>query len=642
MPDTPNQSRLFVLHIEDNAGDRALVRAMIEERWPDCDIVAAQSMDDVRRALAGHRFDIVLSDFSMPHFDGGSALQVVQQHDRSLPFIFVSGTIGEEHAVQVLKQGATDYIIKDRLGRLVPAIERALEDVRERLRHEETERRAAQRIREQAELLNKAHDAIIVSDLDHRVVYWNRGAERLLGWTQAETVGQPLSRFLSLAERPADGTAADDWRAEIAVRHKDGRALNLETHTTLIRDDAGRPTAQLSIASDVTEKVQLREQFFRAQRLESIGMLAAGIAHDLNNVLAPILMAPALLRLHATDAGDLKMLDILEKSAERGSALVQQILGFANGVGGERRPLQVKHVLRDLAAFIEQTFPKAITLETKIPGDLWPVVASATQLHQVLLNLCVNARDAMPQGGVLRLSAQNVSVAPAAEVTVEQRRPGFWLMVEVADNGIGMAPEVVARMWEPFFTTKAPGKGTGLGLSTVRGIVESHGGFVTVQTAPAQGTRFQVYLPAKPSAGETHSPFKAAAAPQGSGELVFVVDDEAPIRDVITRVLTAQGYRVLSAADGVEAVAAVAARSEQIQVVIIDQHLPGMDGAVLASIFRRLNPKLRLLGVSGHAIDEKAFRDRRLALDAFLPKPFTVQALARAVHDLLAREGAVT
>lgn len=631
-------SPLRILHIEDNTGDLALVRALLEERWPGCLVTVAQSTEEVRRALGKQPFDIVLSDFSMPHFDGGRAMQIVHEHEPLLPFIFVSGTIGEDHAVQALKEGATDYILKDRLGRLVPAIERALDDVRTRLRHAESERQAAQRIREQAELLNKAHDAIMVSDLENRVVYWNRGAERLLGWTAAETFGQPLSRFVTAPEWPAGGDGGDDWRGEVSVRHKDGRPLTLETHTTLIRDDGGQPTARLSIGSDVTEKVQLREQFFRAQRLESIGMLAAGIAHDLNNVLAPILMAPAMLRMRATDPGDLKMLEILEKSAERGSALVKQILGFANGVGGERRPLQVKHVLRDLAAFVEQTFPKTIKLETKIPGDLWPVVASATQIHQVLLNLCVNARDAMPGGGGLRLTAQNVSVAPTA-TTSEQRRPGTWILIEVADTGTGMPPEVLARIWDPFFTTKAPDKGTGLGLSTVRGIVEGHGGFVNVQTAPGHGTQFQVYLPATPSDGDTRSPLRPTATPQGSGELIFVVDDEPPIRDVITRVLTAHGYRVLAAADGVEAVAAVAGRSEQIRVVIIDQHLPGMDGTVLASIFRRLNPKLRLLGVSGHAVDEKAFQENKAPLDAFLAKPFTVEALARAVHDLLAREG---
>ncbi|HVU31854.1 MAG TPA: PAS domain S-box protein [Opitutaceae bacterium] len=761
-------SPLRILHIEDNVNDAELVHALLQEQWPECNITRVQSDAELATAIRIGSFDLVLSDYSLPHFDGGSALTLVHRHLPSVPFIFVSGTIGEDNAVEALKRGATDYIIKDRLGRLIPAITRALADVAERVRHGEVEAKlremqqrlqefaehspdvfwfiapdperyvyispavagvfgrtpddfygtrsgweaavhpedrgrvrevyaaclegtaagfqeeyrilrpdgaerwisdtgtvirdaagriahlsgiardvtdahlAAQQIREQADLLNQAHEAIIISSLDHRVIYWNRGAERLIGWNAGEALGQEFVEFivtpdqLMFAAALAAATSAGEWRGELRVRHKNGRNPIMEMHATVIRDESGRPKAHLTICSDVTEKHELREQFYRAQRLESIGMLAAGIAHDLNNVLAPILMAPQMLRLHTTNPGDLKMLDVLEKSAERGAGLVRQILGFANGLGGEHRPLQVKHLLRDLASFIDQTFPKSIKLDANIPTALWPVLGSATQVHQVLLNLCVNARDAMPQGGVLRLGARNLVLETGEARRLGKTADGAWLVIHVEDTGTGIPGEVLERIWDPFFTTKAD-KGTGLGLSTVRGIVESHGGFIDLQTALGKGTRFDVYLPASEVPDETIGGDRSADLPRGAGQLVFVVDHEPGVRDIITSALAKFGYRALSAADPVEAVAAVAARGQEIQLIIADQQLPAMEAGMLVSMFRRLNPKIRLLAVSGHSEDEKAYKMGKLPVDGFLEKPFTVEALCTTVHQILTK-----
>ena len=505
-----------------------------------------------------------------------------------------------------------------------------------------TRRHAAElQIREQADLLNHAYDAIIVTDLESRVIFWNRGAEKLYGWTAAEAMGQ-ISPALFGPENVAELTGpfaavakTGEWRGELHLHDRSGRSIVVKSNFTRILDDQGRPKARLGISSDITANRQLEEQFFRAQRLESIGLLAAGIAHDLNNVLAPILMGAPMLRLRTKDPMDIKLLGSMEKSAERGASLVRQILGFAHGVGGSPQPVQMKHLARDIIAVIEETFPKTITFEHNLPPDLWVISANPTQMHQVLLNLCVNARDAMPNGGTLRLEVRNAVLdEPAA--TMKGAQPGSYLVLEVGDTGTGIAPDILEHIWEPFFTTKAANQGTGLGLSTVRGIVEKHSGFITVKTAVGKGTTFQVYLPASETVtgALTNSPLPSVQ--RGHGELILIVDDEADIREVVSATLISHGYRVLVAADGLEAVALFAPRSTEIKLVITDLHMPGLEGGTLAIVLRRLDPGVRLLAMSGLS----AGRSRNAPLpgifqDAFMMKPFTIETLLKTVHRQL-------
>lgn len=383
------------------------------------------------------------------------------------------------------------------------------------------------------------------------------------------------------------------------------------------------------------ERAVMDEQFLRAQRLESIGMLASGIAHDLNNVLAPIILAAPELREHATHPDDLRIISSLEKSAERGVALVRQILAFAQGVGGGRQLVDVRHLLRETANVIRETFPKNIRLEDNIPSNLVPIMADPTQIHQVILNLCVNARDAMPSGGTLRLRAENCRLDQEAASKFEGAAAGSWLVLHIEDSGSGIPDETLSHIWEPFFTTKEAGKGTGLGLSTVRGIVESHKGFISLKTLPGHGTTFRVYLPATeiPASGATAVPARTRVV-QGKGELVLIVDDEPQIRDVTAAILSRHGYRVLIAGDGIEAVALFAPRSSEISVVVTDLRMPNLDGAALAHIVRRLNPSVKTLAVSGLSSGADAAEMKRLA-GAFLYKPFKADALLQAVASLL-------
>lgn len=627
-----------ILHLEDDANDAELLRALLRAEWPDCEItlVGDRTAFSDRLKRGGH--DLILSDFKLPGFSGLEALQLVRATAPDLPFIFVSGTIGEDLAIEAIQAGAADYVIKDRLKRLPTAIARALRENRDRqIRH-----RTEAVLREQAEYINKARDAIVVTSLEGLITFWNDGAERLSGWRRDEVKDRPMAELIAPGQdervnsirRFVDETGA--WQGEIRIQTKSGTPLEFDLRITVLRDAAGRPTGRLNIGTDITEKKKLQEQFFRAQRLESLGMLAAGIAHDLNNVLTPILMAGPMLRIRATDPLDLRLLGTLEHSAERGASLVRQILAFAQGTAGEPRLLQIKHLVRDVIVLIEETFPKSIELEQSIPNDLWPVTANPTQIHQVLLNLCVNARDAMPNGGRLRLAMCNRRLDAVQAAAIPEARPGPFMVIEVSDNGSGIRPEVLAHIWEPFYTTKGEGKGTGLGLSTVRGIVENHQGFITLQTTVGAGTTFEVYLPATEAEAADRLEPGPAPAPRGNGELLLLVDDESANRDVAQATLARQGYRVLAAASGAEAVSVFIPRADEIRLLITDVHMPTIDGAALSHILRRFRPGLKILALSGLSQSPGAETERpeEFASD-FLAKPFKPEALLAKVHALL-------
>jgi PAS domain S-box-containing protein len=627
-----------ILHLEDNPADAELVRDILLGEFPACSIDVVETRERFLAALApGGVPDLIVSDFSLPAFDGLSALKLVRERALDVPFVFVSGSIGEERAISSIRAGAYDYVLKDNMARLPVVIRRALADAFQR------------RLRELAGIIERAAEAIVVTDLEGRVTLWNHGATLLYGVPDGETVGRLAEDLLpaSMRDELQAGRAAvlekGAWRHELAVTTRDGRDIVVDLHVTLVRDEAGQPSARLTLGTDITEKRKLEEQFLRAQRLESLGLLAAGIAHDLNNVLAPVLMSAPLLRQHVTEPGALHVLDILEKSAERGSALVRHILGFAHGVGGEPRLTQVKHLLRDISDVVQASFPKSIVLEEELAPDLWPIQANPTQIHQILLNLAVNARDAMlPRGGTLRLRAENRILDEVTALAFEGARPGAFLVLEVGDTGSGIPPEVLARIWEPFFTTKGEGKGTGLGLSTVRGIAAAHRGFIALETKVGRGTTFRVFLPAEAPAQDADAEIVATQLLRGHGELILVVDDEVDVRSITTAILNQRGYRAISCGDGVEAIAAFTERSAEIKLVISDLNMPNLDGPALALILRRLRPDLKIVVMTGFGSASRHTSTDPFpaaTIDARLQKPFTVEMLLTTVRDTLQPPG---
>ena len=388
---------------------------------------------------------------------------------------------------------------------------------------------------------------------------------------------------------------------------------------------------------DLTERKKLEQQFLRAQRMESIGTLAGGIAHDLNNVLGPILMSLSMLELRFPDPASRNLLSIVSTSAQRGADMVRQVLSFARGVEGRRMELTVRHLVQDIVKIANDTFLKHIQIRTNLPDDLWTVLADPTQLHQVLLNLCVNARDAMPDRGTLTISALNIQMDTHYAGLDLAAKPGPYILLQIEDTGTGIPPEVIEKIFDPFFTTKEVGKGTGLGLSTSLAIVQSHGGFIRAYSEPGKGTTFKVYLPAQtdPSEAALAIATSAAEMPRGHGELVLVVDDEESVRQITKQTLEAFGYRVELASEGAEAVAIYARRGADIAVILTDMTMPVMDGAATIRVLRRINPAVRIIAASGLSANVNLATTTNLGIKHFLPKPFPAEVLLRVLREIL-------
>jgi PAS domain S-box-containing protein len=502
-------------------------------------------------------------------------------------------------------------------------------------------KQAEARIREQATLLDAANDAIYVRSLADAMTYWNDGAERLYGWTRAEVLGRKIHDLIKYdkdAFETAQGALLNQgyWSGELKVTNKTGKAVTVFCRWTLLPDEQGRPKEVLAINTDITERKQLETNFLRAQRMEGIGALAGGIAHDLNNILQPILMIAPLLRETTSDPESREMLDTVEKCAQRGADIIKQLLTFARGEPSARVPLPVRHLLNEMNKLIQETFPKNIQLRVNVPKNLWQVLGDTTQIHQALMNLCVNARDAMSNGGTLTLAAENLILDEAFAAMMPGAKPGPYICVSVADTGLGIPPEHLDRIFDPFFTTKEIGKGTGLGLATLLGIARGHGGFVRVNSQPGKGTTFEFYLPASPEAKAATPPERETLPPRGSGELILVVDDEASVRGVVRHALEKHGYQVATAAEGVEAMSLFAQHRAEIRAVFTDMMMPEMDGPSLVRALRHLEPQLPILGMTG--VGEKADIKGLETLDllVLLTKPFNSAVLLGVLHQALA------
>jgi nitrogen-specific signal transduction histidine kinase/CheY-like chemotaxis protein len=396
----------------------------------------------------------------------------------------------------------------------------------------------------------------------------------------------------------------------------------------------------VTVREDITEKRKLESQLLRAQRMESLGRLAGGIAHDMNNILAPIMMAVPMLRMDFGPQEGEHLLNTIEASAHRGAQLIRQLLFFGRGVDGENIAIRVRDVVRELESMLLEMFPRSIAIRTNVPGDAW-VRGDPTQLHQVLLNLCVNSRDAMPEGGTLTLTVKNVLLAEDCRHHGPDARPGPHVRITVTDSGTGIPPEHMDKLFDPFFTTKEVGKGTGLGLATVAGIVKRHGGFVGVQSELGKGTTFEIHLPSAPVAAEQSNMAPAELPPRGRDQLILVVDDEPNIRCMVRTILVRRGYRVLTACDGREAAAMVDAHASELKLVITDIDMPVMDGINLIRLLRPRYPALKVIVSTGIQSTLRPGRDddlKNLGVETVMQKPYSAEEIFRAVHGMIGGE----
>jgi PAS domain S-box-containing protein len=515
--------------------------------------------------------------------------------------------------------GATDYVLKQRPRRLVSAIQRALTDLKQQKRRSEAE----EKVLAQAQLLDLASDSISVLSLEGIVIFWNRGAERLYGYAPNEAEGRHITDLIyrspaeSYEQARRGAIAEGQWQGELEHVSKDRQRIVVSSRWTVVANAAGKPERFLCINTDITERKQLEAQFLRAQRLESIGTLASGIAHDLNNILAPIFMASEILRSEQLTPDGGAMLDIIQNSAQRGADIVKQVLTFVRGSEGKRTSLALPYLVKEICKVASETFPKNISVRFSIDPSLWLVEADPTQMHQVLMNLCINARDAMPNGGLLTVSAKNVTADGKSSV-----------QMEVADTGTGIPQEIIDKIFDPFFTTKDAGKGTGLGLSTVLGIVKSHAGTVHVESKPGEGTKFQVALPAVLDSSKGDARKNTGPVPRGHGETVLVVDDEAEIRNLAAEALRRNGYEVISAQDGASGIVQFVEQKQKIALVITDLMMPGVDGVSLVKTVQAIKPDMKIIITSGFAEGRPLPEGSRL-----IRKPFSANELLRAVQE---------
>jgi len=627
-----------ILHLEDSPADAAFILDALEDGGLACAVTHALNRSEFENAIKEEAFDIILCDNRLPGYSGFQALEFAKKHRPQVPVIILTGTLDDAQAVQSLRNGATDYILKERLPRLVPAIRRALDEADERI----IKAAAEDRIREQANLLNLTRDAILVRDMNDRIIYWNAGAETLFGWSAEEALRQDFAGLLEgdpamLGDAKESLLQSGDWMGEIQLKGKSGQEVIVMSRWNLQRDKDGRPQTIISTNTGVTEMKKIEAVLLRAQRMESIGSLAGGIVHDLNNALSPALLSAEFLKTRQDPAVRRKYVDIILSSVQRAAGMAQQILGFTHGVGGCIGPVSLHGHVREMEKMVRDTFPKSIAISVNLTGKkLCTIQGDPTELHQALLNLCLNARDAMPEGGRLTLSVQNVNLdsGQAARLNCP---PGEYVVLSVADTGSGIPREALPRIFEPFFSTKKAHKRTGLGLSIVAGIMKHHGGCVEVQTELGNGTVFRLYFPAMKRATAAEPPTQNAPLPTGHGELILLIEDEEAVRELTKTSLENFGYRVVVAHNGVQGIARFREYRDKIRVVVSDTDMPEMNGLTAVRSIKEIRPDLPVIIASGSKHSPEELRLIEAEHVTKLEKPYSLEQLlvgvATAIHE---------
>ena len=637
-------SQLRILIVEDSEDDLLLLLRELRRGDYILDYLRVETAVEMQAALDRQTWDLVIADYTLPRFSAPAALKLLQQQHRDLPFIIVSGTIGEDAAVAAMRAGAHDYLLKNNLVRLVPAVARELREAQERQRRLDAEqalRESEERFRQLAENITEsvfwmseptAMKMLYTSPAYERI--WGRSCNSLytnfMEWIEAIHPDDRQRVRTSYSELALLGKYDEEYR----IIRPDESIRWIRDRGFPIKDRAGIAYRVVGIAEDITNRKLTEVALRRTERLESLGTLTSGIAHDLNNVLTPIMGIVQLLpsKIGSMDDSTRKLLQILNDSTHRGADLVKQILSFARGVESKPTNIQVSDLLLEIQQVIHQVFPKNIELSLDLPSNLWSIFADASMLHQVVTNLCVNARDAMSNGGKLSISAENIIVGENDARLSVDASSGNYVAIAVTDTGTGIQPQIFDRIFDPFFTTKDIGKGTGLGLSTVIGIVKSHHGFIDVNSEVGKGTQFTVYLPA--TVTSEISPVPISTPPEsGQGELILVVDDEIPIQVITSATLEMYGYRVMTASDGVEAIALYAQHKQEIGVVLMDMMMPNLDSITLVRALRKFNPDVQIIAMSGLATSEVVAQTMEEGVKAFLPKPFTATELVNTISN---------
>jgi two-component system, cell cycle sensor histidine kinase and response regulator CckA len=683
-----------ILLVDDKAENLEYLRALFTSQGSK--VTVAQHGAEALIKARQDPPDLIISDLLMPVMDGYTLLRhwKADPRLRPVPFIVYTATYTEEQDEQLaLNLGADAFILKpvkpdvflELVGKVrlrVPSPQSAdqpppseddpallrtysetlirkleektlqLEETNRALQQDITERQRIEgSLRESEERFRATFELAAVGiahvDVEGRFLRVNDKLCEITGHTREELLRCTFSDLTV----PEDRQIGNEARMKVLAGHdhsyamekrymrKNGEAYWVSVITTLLRDEAGAPKYFITVVSDITERRALQDQLFRAQRLESIGTLAGGIAHDLNNILAPITMGVELLRMDPRSDRASSLIENIERSARKGADLVKQVLLFARGLEGNRAAIRPKYLVREVETFINNTFPKSIRFSATTPVDIWPILGDETQLHQVLLNLCVNARDAMPAGGEIKIRLSNLEIDSQYAAMNPLLTPGRYVTIDVQDTGTGMPRHVLDRVFEPFFTTKPIGEGTGLGLSTALGIVRGHHGVIEVTSDVGQGTQFRVLLPASPDESPVNPTVYGETVPaRGQGQMLLVVDDDYTVLTITQQTLEAFGYHVITADDGAQAMAQFAMNAETIALVLTDMVMPVMDGNALIPALRRLKPDLRIIITTGFTADLSRDRLHELHVTHYLAKPYSASTLLNIVQQALSSE----
>jgi signal transduction histidine kinase len=633
---------LRAIIVEDQPDDLALLLAELERASYAVTYRHVQNERELRAALALD-YDIVISDYSLPSFTAHDVVSIVKAVRPEVPCIVISGTITEESAVDVLRAGAADFVVKDRMVRLVPAIDRELRELEERRRLSRND----VALREMRERMQFAMEAVGVgvweSDLRTGRMVWSGVNERLHG-LEPGTFGGTFEAWLTTMhadDRPhvlevieRSAHAQVDSRVEYRTVWPDGSIHWLVGIGRTVLDDAGAAVRAVGVGFDVTAQKTLEDHIRQVQKMESIGSLAAGVAHDFNNLLTVIsgeceLMAPSV----ASGSDAAQSLDAIRSAAESATALTRQLLTFSRQQVVVPRLIDLNETLTSFAHVLRRLVEESVSIEFRLTARLDPIRIDPGQLEQIVMNLVANARDAMRGGGRVTIETGQASAGQAMSIPGATLPAGSWVRLSVTDTGTGMSPEVQRRLFDPFFTTKAVGRGTGLGLATVHGIVAQNGGHIFVRSAPGAGATFDIYLPVASGGAEPVAEAlgrRTAEAPRG-GETILVVDDNNPLRRLTERILTARGYRVLSAATSTQALEISRSHDGEIAIVLTDVVMPEISGPDLVDLIVKQRPAIKVVFMSGYTAEGS-----RIEAHRFVPKPFTAAQLVEAVSTTLA------
>ncbi len=626
--------KLDLLLVEDTEDDAQLLLRQLKQGGYDVAYDRVQSADGVAAAIGKKAWDIVISDYNMPGFTGVDALKIVRERDGDTPFIFISGTMGEETAVAALRAGAQDYLIKGKTARLPSVIERELREARDR----RARRIVDNKLRQLSRAVEQSANFILITDAEGVIEYVNPGFEKATGYTGAELAGR-APFFWKLAPAVSEALWATarsglDWRGEFDNIRKDGTTFSVSVTVSPVTDDDGKISHIVAIEEDISRRREVEAQLRQAQKMEAVGNLTGGMAHDFNNLLAVVIGNLDLLVGRRKDDPEVQDLaaEALE-AAVHGADLTKRLLAFAR-----RQPLLPQEVdLNDLigntAKLLRRLLGERVEIVLDLVPEPWPVVVDPSQLAASVTNLATNARDAMPKGGRLTIATRNTVLDTDYVLEHPGVKLGEYIEISVTDSGTGMPPEVIARIFEPFFTTKEMGKGSGLGLSMVYGFMNQSGGHIGLDSTMEVGTTFRLFLPR----AEAAAPLQADAGPdpkdlRGNGQMVLVVEDVSLLRRVVVKQLTELGYRVVEA-ETIGAALAVLER-QPIDILFTDVVVgEGPTGFDLARVVANRWPMIRTIFTSGFPQTKLNAGSGPPQGARILSKPYRKDDLARAIAE---------